>query len=156
MTENHVSVEPDLIAALRESLFDRGHVVEDWPADEAAAYRENGRFLEGAAAADEIRFAKAARAVMAVLAPAISAAVRQARSGGLQDAADIVHARIRDREQPFTIQTEDGSVTSGVGPAWAVPDLQLVEQVIRQRAVQAQQATPPVSLLPTSTPEGKP
>lgn len=133
-------------SALQATLYDRGDVIQNWPDDEAAAYRDNGRFLEGVAAAQEIRFAKAAHAVLEAIQPSLEAVIASARQDALHEAADIIHARIRDREQPFTIQTQDGPVASGEGPTWAIPDLQLVEQLIRQRADPAQQA---------STPEGK-
>ncbi|MHA7210829.1 hypothetical protein [Arthrobacter sp. MDT1-65] len=54
-------------AALKESMFDRGIRVYEWPDDEAAAYRDNGGFSEGTEAAEEIRFTKAAKAVLEAL-----------------------------------------------------------------------------------------
>jgi hypothetical protein len=40
-------VRPELIEPLTEILRDRGLDVRLWPADEAAAYRDNGGFQEG-------------------------------------------------------------------------------------------------------------
>lgn len=120
--------------ALQESLYDRGNVVPLWPEDEAAAYRNNGGWLEGTAAAEQIRFAKAAQAVIDALQPSIAALMASSRQAALQEAADIIRARIRDREQPFTVQTPEGPASSGGGALWAIPDLELVEGIIRRRA----------------------
>lgn len=62
-TTDEIDLNHRLAAALRTSLYDRGNYVQEWPADEAAAYRDNGGFAEGRAAADRIRFLKASEAV---------------------------------------------------------------------------------------------
>lgn len=67
-------VRPELVEALTEILRDRGLVIQDWPADEAAAYRENGGFQEGAEAVRRVRMSKAAAAIEDVFAEAIRAA----------------------------------------------------------------------------------
>ena len=129
--------------ALQESLYDRGDVVPLWPEDEAAAYRDNGGWFEGTTAAEQIRFAKAAQAVAQSLQPSIAALMTSARTEALLEAAGIVRARIRDREQPFTVQTGAGPVSSGEGALWAIPDLELVEGLIRRRAEAPPQSTDP-------------
>ena len=67
-------VRPELVEALTEILRDRGLVIQDWPADEVAAYRENGGFQEGAEAVRRVRMSKAAAAIEDVFAEAIRAA----------------------------------------------------------------------------------
>lgn len=67
-------IRPELIEPLTEILRDRGDRVPDWPADEAAAYRDAGGFQEGTAAVRQIRMAKAAAAVEDVFAAVIDAA----------------------------------------------------------------------------------
>jgi DNA-directed RNA polymerase specialized sigma24 family protein len=57
------TIRPELIEPLTEILRDRGLDVRHWPADEAAAYRNNGRFQEGRNAVDRVRMAKAAAAI---------------------------------------------------------------------------------------------
>lgn len=55
-----------LVEVLSTSLWERGNRVNDWPEDEAEAYRELG-WAEGAAAARSIVMGKAADAVIAHL-----------------------------------------------------------------------------------------
>jgi hypothetical protein len=56
-------IRPELIEPLTEILRDRGERIPDWPADEAAAYRDNGGFQLGRDAVHEVRTAKAAAAI---------------------------------------------------------------------------------------------
>jgi hypothetical protein len=56
-------IRPELIEPLTEILRDRGHNIRDWPADEAAAYRDNGGFREGTDAVKVVRMTKAAAAI---------------------------------------------------------------------------------------------
>jgi dihydrofolate reductase len=56
-------IRPELVEPLTEILRDRGHDIRQWPADEAAAYRKNGRFREGHDAAQQVKMAKAAAAI---------------------------------------------------------------------------------------------
>lgn len=62
-TKPTAPIRPELIEPLTEILRDRGHDIRDWPADEAAAYRDNGRFQEGVDAVKAVRMAKAAAAI---------------------------------------------------------------------------------------------
>lgn len=48
---------------LAEVLYDRGDDIRKWPEDEAEAYREF-RFSEGMAAANRLKFLKAADAIL--------------------------------------------------------------------------------------------
>jgi hypothetical protein len=73
-TKKPAPVRPELIAPLTEILRDRGERIPDWPADEAAAYRNSGRFQEGRDAVHRVRMAKAAAAIEKVFADAIKAA----------------------------------------------------------------------------------
>lgn len=75
-------IRPELIEPLTEILRDRGHDIRDWPADEAAAYRDNGRFQEGLDAVKKVRMAKAAAAIEEVFRTLIS----QAYIDGISDA----------------------------------------------------------------------
>lgn len=49
-----------LTSALETHIFSKGNRVDEWPADEAAAYRDNGGFMEGRAAVQELRIQKVA------------------------------------------------------------------------------------------------
>jgi hypothetical protein len=71
---------------LAESLYDRGNRVPEWPADEAAAYRDNGRFMAGTAAVEALRFQKAADA----LTTAGYGDVRVAQAVALEEFADFI------------------------------------------------------------------
>lgn len=51
-------VRPELIEPLTEIVRDRGLEISGWPADEAAAYRDNGRFLERREAVQQLRIAR--------------------------------------------------------------------------------------------------
>lgn len=75
-------IRPELIEPLTEILRDRGIDVRLWPADEAAAYRDNGRFLEGRDAVQKVRMAKAAAAIEEVF----RIVVLQAYLDGISDA----------------------------------------------------------------------
>lgn len=67
-------VRPELVAPLTEILRDRGLVIQDWPADEAAAYRDNGGFQEGVEAVRRVLLSKSAAAIEDVVADAVRAA----------------------------------------------------------------------------------
>lgn len=67
-------IRPELIAPLTEILRDRGERIPDWPADEAAAYRNNSGFQEGRDAVHQVRMAKGAAAIEEVFAEAFKAA----------------------------------------------------------------------------------
>ncbi|WP_156367484.1 hypothetical protein [Arthrobacter sp. Leaf69] len=56
-------IRPDLIEPLAEILRGRGLDVRQWPADEAAAYRDNGGFQEGVAAIQQVKMSKSAAAI---------------------------------------------------------------------------------------------
>lgn len=75
-------IRPELIEPLTEILRDRGHNIRDWPADEAAAYRDNGGFQEGVDAVKKVRMAKAAAAIE----DAFRTVVNQAYIDGISDA----------------------------------------------------------------------
>lgn len=61
--------DPDaLVDLVRELLRDKGNYVDEWPADEAAAYRDNGRFTRGNAAVQELRVAKGVAAIETIIA----------------------------------------------------------------------------------------
>ena len=79
-------VRPELVEPLTEILRDRGLEISGWPADEAAAYRDNGRFLEGRNAVLQLRVAKAAAAIEGVFAAAIEAAELKGYLDGVSDA----------------------------------------------------------------------
>jgi dihydrofolate reductase len=81
-TPEAVPVRPELIEPLTEILRDRGLEISHWPADEAAAYRDNGGFQEGVEAIKRLRMAKAAAAIEEV----IRAAAQQAYIDGVSDA----------------------------------------------------------------------
>lgn len=79
----HTVTQP-ILQTLRTTLYDRGPTVADWPEDEIALYRDTeGGLLAKHAAVEDLRYEKAARAVMIALAPAISASIAQARSEAL-------------------------------------------------------------------------
>lgn len=67
-------IRAELIAPLTEILRDRGERIPDWPADEAAAYRDNGGFQAGRDAVQAVRMAKAAAALEEVFRPIIEKA----------------------------------------------------------------------------------
>ena len=67
-------IRPELIAPLTEILRDRGERIPDWPADEAAAYRDNGGFQAGRDAVQQVRMAKAAAAIEEVFRTVINQA----------------------------------------------------------------------------------
>jgi dihydrofolate reductase len=73
-TKTPKPIRPELIAPLTEILRDQGLDVRQWPADEAAAYRDNGRFREGHDAAQKVKMAKAAAAIEEVFRPVIEKA----------------------------------------------------------------------------------
>lgn len=73
-TKSPELIRPELIEILTEILRDRGLSVADWPADEAAAYRDAGGFQEGVGAVRQVRMAKAAAAIEEVFAGAIQVA----------------------------------------------------------------------------------
>lgn len=61
--------DPDaLVDLVRELLRDKGNHVDEWPDDEAAAYRDNGRFTRGNAAVQELRVAKGVAVIEAIIA----------------------------------------------------------------------------------------
>lgn len=77
-----VPIRPELIEPLTEILRDRGERVYEWPADEAAAYRDNGGFQAGRDAVHQVRMAKAAAAIEEVFRTVIT----QAYIEGVSDA----------------------------------------------------------------------
>ena len=79
-------IRPELIEPLAGILRDRGLDVRLWPADEAAAYRDNGGFQEGRDAVHEVRIAKAAAAIEDVFAEVIRAAELKAYLEGVSAA----------------------------------------------------------------------
>lgn len=79
-------VGPELVGPLTAILLDRGPEISRWPADEAAAYRDNGRFLEGREAVQRLRIAKAAAAIEEVFSAAIEAAQLKGYRDGVSDA----------------------------------------------------------------------
>lgn len=60
--------------------------------------------------------------------------VEEARRKALAEAADIVRSKIRERETPLAITHEDGTVGHFSVGEWGLPDLRIVETVIRNRA----------------------
>jgi dihydrofolate reductase len=100
-------IRPELIEPLSEILRDRGHDIREWPADEAAAYRDNGRFREGHDAAQRVKMAKAAVAIEEVFRPVIDKAVIHAlsRARYMSDLSDRSHASILE-ELGVTIPVE--------------------------------------------------
>lgn len=79
-------IRPELADILKELLHDRGLVSQDWPADEAAAYRDNGGFLEGRGAVQQLRMAKAAATIEDIFAEAIRAAEMKGYLEGIDSA----------------------------------------------------------------------
>lgn len=82
-TKTPEPIRPELIEPLTESLRDRGNDVRLWPKDEAAAYRDNGGFLEGRDAMRQVQMAKAAAAIEDVFAAVIRAAELKAYLEGV-------------------------------------------------------------------------
>lgn len=64
-------IRPELIEPLTEILRDRGERIPDWPADEAAAYRDSGGFQAGRDAVRQVRMEKAAAAIEEAFRPAM-------------------------------------------------------------------------------------
>lgn len=60
--------------------------------------------------------------------------VAEARSKALNEAADIVRSKIREREEPIVITHDDGTEGRFSVGEWGLPDLRIVESVIRNRA----------------------
>lgn len=85
-TKPSAPVRPELIEPLTEILRDRGERIPDWPADEAAAYRDNGGFQEGRDAVQKVKMSKAAAAIEEVFAEAIRAAGLKAYLEGISAA----------------------------------------------------------------------
>lgn len=79
-------IRPELVEPLNEILRDRGERVPDWPADEAAAYRENGGFQAGRDAVHQVRMSKAAAAIEEVFDGVIRAAELNAYLEGISAA----------------------------------------------------------------------
>ncbi|MFJ5696159.1 hypothetical protein ACIP9X_20260 [Arthrobacter sp. NPDC093125] len=79
-------IRPELLEILTEILRGRGLMIADWPADEAAAYRDAGGFMEGVDAVHQIRMAKAAAAIEEVFHGVIRAAERKAYLEGISAA----------------------------------------------------------------------
>jgi hypothetical protein len=110
-------IRPELIEPLTEILRDRGLDVRLWPADEAAAYRDNGRFQEGRDAVQAVRMSKAAAAIEEIIAEAVRAAERKAYLEGISSAqamrgfTDETFRAILDKEGLDGIDLE-GSVIS--------------------------------------------
>jgi hypothetical protein len=85
-TKMPAPIRPELIEPLTEILRDRGLRVTDWPADEAAAYRDHGGFQKGRDAMQAVRMAKGAAAIEEVFAEAIRAAELRAFIDGVASA----------------------------------------------------------------------
>ena len=82
-------IRPELIEPLTGILRDRGLDVRLWPADEAAAYRDNGGFQEGRDAVTRVRMAKGAAAIEDVFAEVIRAAELKAYLEGVSAAQSM-------------------------------------------------------------------
>ncbi|HEX9225204.1 MAG TPA: hypothetical protein VF885_00940 [Arthrobacter sp.] len=114
-TKTTAPVRPELVEPLTEILRDRGMDVRHWPADEAAAYRNNGGFQEGRDAVHQVRVAKAAAAIEAVFAEVVRAAEVKAYLEGVSAAqamtgfTDETFRSILDKDGHTGIDV-DGSV----------------------------------------------
>jgi hypothetical protein len=114
-TKTPEPIRPELIGPLTEILRDRGERIPDWPADEAAAYRDNGGFQAGRDAVHEVRMAKAAKAIEKVFAEAIKVAELKSYLEGISAAqamtgfSDETFRSILDKEGLTGIDL-DGSV----------------------------------------------
>lgn len=134
-------IRAELIAPLTEILRDRGERVPDWPADEAAAYRDQGGFQAGRDAVRQVRMAKAAAAVEAVFRPVIEKAVIDAlsRAKYMSDLSDRSFETILAQQgislpaepEPVVIdprvtliwaQTRDGVIGAGGTIPWHLPE----------------------------------
>ncbi|HEX9088366.1 MAG TPA: hypothetical protein VF867_12665, partial [Arthrobacter sp.] len=104
-TKQSQPIRPELIEPLTEILRDRGNDVRLWPADEAAAYRDNGGFQEGHAAVRRVRIAKAAAAIE----EAFRTVVTQAYIDGISDA----QAMTGFTDETFQAVLEKEGVTVG-------------------------------------------
>ena len=100
-TKKPAPVRPELIEPLTEILRDRGVDIRLWPADEAAAYRDNGRFQEGRNAVDQVRMSKAAAAIEDVFRTAINQAYIDGVSGAqaMTGFTDETFQSILDKEE---------------------------------------------------------
>ncbi|GAA4034331.1 hypothetical protein GCM10023063_17890 [Arthrobacter methylotrophus] len=111
------SIRAELVEPLTEILRDRELDIRQWPADEAAAYRDNGGFREGAAAVQQVKMSKAAAAIEAVFAEALRDAELKAYLEGVAAAqsmtgfSDETFRSILDKDGHANIDL-DGSVIS--------------------------------------------
>lgn len=94
-------VRPELVEPLTEILRDRGLVIQDWPADEAAAYRDNGGFREGVEAVRQVRIAKAAAAIEEVFTAVVEAAELKGYRDGVSDAQAMTGFTAETRQAIF-------------------------------------------------------
>ncbi|WP_422759011.1 hypothetical protein [Paenarthrobacter sp. C1] len=107
---------PELVEPLTELLRDRGLVIQDWPADEAAAYRDNGGFMDGRDAVRQLRMTKAAAAIEEVFAAVIEAAELKGYRDGVCDAqamtgfTDETRQAIFEKEGLTDIDLDGGPV----------------------------------------------
>lgn len=96
-------IRQELIEPLTELLRDRSRVIQDWPADEAAAYRDIGGFVEGRNAVQKLRMAKAAAAIEEVFAGVVSASE-------LKGYLDETYRSILDKEGLTSIDLDGGPI----------------------------------------------
>lgn len=98
-------IRPELIEILAEVLRDRGLSVTDWPADEAAAYRDAGGFMEGVHAVHQVRMSKAAAAIEDVF----TGLIQVAELGGYLEGVSAAQAMTGFSDETFrSILDKDG------------------------------------------------
>ncbi|QOT19681.1 hypothetical protein HMI59_21530 (plasmid) [Paenarthrobacter sp. YJN-5] len=109
-------IRPELIEPLTELLRDRSPVIQDWPADEAGAYRDIGGFVEGRNAVQKLRMAKAAAAIEEVFAGVVSASELKGYLNGIAAAqavagfSDETFRSILDKEWLTSIDLDGGPI----------------------------------------------
>jgi hypothetical protein len=94
-------IRPELLDLLADAFSDRGLDIRLWPADEASAYRDNGRFREGQDAVKQLRMAKAAAAIEEVFAPIVEAAELKGYRDGVSDAQAMTGFTDETRQSIF-------------------------------------------------------
>lgn len=77
------TLRDDLLNIVSGLLHDRGHQVDAWPTDEAAAYRMHGGFADGARAVKKVRMEKALADLLVVVQPAIRDAWDEGLDAGI-------------------------------------------------------------------------
>lgn len=134
-------IRPELIEPLTEILRDRGERIPDWPADEAAAYRDNGGFQAGRDAVRQVRMEKAAAAIEEVFRPIIEKAFidgvssAQAMTGFTDETFEAVLDKegitlppvpeapvIDQRVTLIWAQTRRGVIGAGGATPWHLPE----------------------------------